>query len=370
MSKDHRTLIKKIHQSDYKFCISLSGGGTNLASSLLSVPGASNSILEVFVPYSRESIQIFLNKIPDHYCSLETTLNMASMSFKKTQELTKENHDKDVKIFGIGITASLKTIDKKKGGHRFYIVSHNAEQTTLISCNLQNNMRSRIEEEELLSEMILKLIANNCNIKTDFPEIPEGFKIHTTEAEPLWSDLLANKLDFVSNTKNKPELIFPGSFNPLHEGHKKMKTIAEEKTGMDLFYEICIKNVDKPPLTFYQIQKTISQFDSNQWVLTTKGRFFEKAKLFPNSIFVIGFDTLNRMLDEKYYASKKDMLEKLDVFNDFNNSFLVFGRKDLNVFRSMKDISIPSHIKKRFSGFGEKEFRDDVSSSAIRKRSL
>ena len=59
MSKDHRTLIKKIHQSDYKFCISLSGGGTNLASSLLSVPGASNSILEVFVPYSRESIQIF-----------------------------------------------------------------------------------------------------------------------------------------------------------------------------------------------------------------------------------------------------------------------------------------------------------------------
>ena len=68
--------------------------------------------------------------------------------------------------------------------------------------------------------MILKLIANNCNIKTDFPEIPEGFKIHTTEAEPLWSDLLANKLDFVSNTKNKPELIFPGSFNPLHEGHK------------------------------------------------------------------------------------------------------------------------------------------------------
>ena len=90
MSKDHRTLIKKIHQSDYKFCIYLSGGGTHLASSLLSVPGASNSILEVFVPYSRESIQIFLNKIPDHYCSLETTLNMASMSFKKTQELTKE----------------------------------------------------------------------------------------------------------------------------------------------------------------------------------------------------------------------------------------------------------------------------------------
>ena len=54
----------------------------------------------------------------------------------KKHKTTKENHDKDVKIFGIGITASLKTIDKKKGGHRFYIVSHNAEQTTLIS-NLQ-----------------------------------------------------------------------------------------------------------------------------------------------------------------------------------------------------------------------------------------
>ena len=292
---------------------------------------------------------------------------MASMSFKKAQELIKENHYKNVKIFGVGITANLKTIDKKKGGHRFYIVSHDAKQTTFISCSLKNNMRSRMEEEELLSEMILKVIANNCNISSNFPDIPEGFQIQTTVAKPLWSDLIANKLDFVSNTKNKPELIFPGSFNPLHEGHKKMKTIAEEKTGMDLFYEICIKNVDKPPLTFYQIQKTISQFDTNQWVLTTKGRFFEKAKLFPNSIFVIGFDTLNRMLDEKYYKSKKDMLEKLDIFNDFNNSFLVFGRKDLSVFRSMKDISIPDHIKKRFSGFEEKEFRNDVSSSAIRK---
>ena len=34
-----------------------------------------------------------------------------------------------------------------------------------------------------------------------------------------------------------------------------MKTIAEEKTGMDLFYEICIKNVDKPPSPFIKLKK-------------------------------------------------------------------------------------------------------------------
>ena len=46
---------------------------------------------------------------------------------------------------------------------------------------------------------------------------------------------------------------------------------------MDL-HEICIKNADSSP-HLYQIKKTISQFDSNQWVLTTKGRFFEKETL-------------------------------------------------------------------------------------------
>ena len=75
--------IKAIHESPYKFVISSSGGGTNAISALMGVPGASQSILESYVPYSRESLDIHLNKKPDHYCSQATSLHMASLAYKK-----------------------------------------------------------------------------------------------------------------------------------------------------------------------------------------------------------------------------------------------------------------------------------------------
>ena len=61
------------------------------------------------------------------------------------------------------------------------------------------------------------------------------------------------------------------------------------------------------------------------------------------------------------------MLDQLDLFNSHNINFLVFGRKIKKKFISLDSVSIPEHIKNRFTGFGEDIFRDDISSSIIRK---
>jgi hypothetical protein len=61
------------------------------------------------------------------------------------------------------------------------------------------------------------------------------------------------------------------------------------------------------------------------------------------------------------------MLNQLDLFNSHNINFLVFGRKIKNNFIDLDSVSIPKHIAKRFSGFGEEIFRDDISSTLIRK---
>jgi hypothetical protein len=73
------------------------------------------------------------------------------------------------------------------------------------------------------------------------------------------------------------------------------------------------------------------------------------------------------MLDEKFYLNHQDMLNQLDLFNGHNINFLVFGRKIKNSFISLDSVTIPEHITKRFSGFGEEIFRDDISSTIIRK---
>ena len=42
--------IANIHESKFKFVIVSSGGGSNAIGNLLKVPGASNSILEAYIP--------------------------------------------------------------------------------------------------------------------------------------------------------------------------------------------------------------------------------------------------------------------------------------------------------------------------------
>ena len=156
----------------------------------------------------------------------------------------------------------------------FFIVLQTHSYTKTISCILEKNKRSREEEEELITEYVLCLIAEACSIKNNYPEHQENVDIETISAEKSWRKLLNNEINYVSSDKATPELIFPGSFNPLHDGHLKMREMAEKRTGMRATFEICAKNADKPPLTFYEIKRTLDQFDNNDsWVMTSAGRF-------------------------------------------------------------------------------------------------
>jgi len=361
----YQNIVEKIHSSPFKLVIVSSGGGTNAISSLLKVPGASNTILESHIPYSKESMNEFLNSKPDHYCSLDTCLSMAANAYKKSTKINKQSKSKH--LLGIAITANLATTYKKKGDHKFFIVVQSHDYTKYLECYLEKDVRTREMEEELITGCVINLLSESCGLKCDLPEISEQIKIHQIDAEKSWKKLFNSQVGYISNIKNTPELIFPGSFNPLHEGHIKMKELAEKKTGMHTTFEICAKNADKPPLTFYEIKRTIDQFQNDEsWMLTSAGRFSEKAEMFPNSVFIIGADTLLRVFDEKFYKSHKDMMDHIQRFNDHNINFLVFGRKVNQKFISLEKIKIPEIISARCTGFEETIFRDDISSTELR----
>ncbi len=360
--------ILNIHESEFKFVIVSSGGGSNAIGSLLKVPGASNSILEAYIPYAKESLDFYLMKKPESYCSLDTTTRMAARAYSAAKKIDQQTNIK--KLFGIAISASLSTNYEKKGEHRFHIALQTRDFSQSISCTLDKGLRTREEEEELVTEFVIALISDCCGFEFKYPVIDEEVEHTKISAQEGWANLMSEKIKFVTSNKSMPRLIFPGAFNPMHEGHLAMSELAEKELNEEVFFEICIQNVDKPPLSYHQIKKTIDQFgNAKNWVLTKAGKFSDKAKLFPNSTFIIGADTLVRIFDERFYASRREMIEEFEIFNKNENNFLVFGREYKNKFIELGDIQIPDSIKSRFKGFGENIFRKDVSSSIIRAQS-
>ena len=94
-------------------------------------------------------------------------------------------------------------------------------------------------------------------------------------------------------------------------------------------------------MSYHQIDSTLKQFtQSDKWVLTKKtGKFSDKAMIFKDATFIIGADTLLRMLNEKFYPSYKSMIEEFEIFNQQNTKFLVFGRVYGEKFITLNDIS-------------------------------
>ena len=92
------SILKEIIKLNYKASLVIAGGGTSTISSLLLIPGASNFILEAHIPYSKKSLERYLD------CEIKTTCNtLVSIQLAKTAKKRADflNHEKK---YNIGIS--------------------------------------------------------------------------------------------------------------------------------------------------------------------------------------------------------------------------------------------------------------------------
>ena len=162
--------------------------------------------------------------------------------------------------------------------------------------------------------------------------------------------------------------ILPGSFRPFHHGHQILADVATKITGKQAVFELSVVNVDKAPLDAAEIRERLSQFRGKATVVLTRAETFrKKADLFPACPFIIGWDTAVRLVAPRYYGdSHEQMLVALAEIWASGCKFLVAGREDQGVFRTVSDVAVPQGFRPLFQEITESQFREDVSSTALR----
>ena len=175
-------------------------------------------------------------------------------------------------------------------------------------------------------------------------------------------DLLAGRIERLG-PDSEPAALLPGSFNPLHAGHRALAEEASRALNLPVAYELAIANADKPTIGEEEVRRRAAQFDGDLW-LTRAATFLHKSRLFPGAVFVVGSDTAERILQVRFYGPE-GVEGALAEIAGHGCRFLVAPRLGKEEVLALGDLDIPagwSHLFAPLDGF-----RFDLSSTSLRQ---
>jgi len=418
MSASAEALVQKIHDSPGRIVLAVTGGGASAIGALLEVPGASRTLLDAVVPYCERAMLDWLGARPDQFCSEPTARAMAMAAYLRacrfgrgsegpggmgglTTSACETLADKlpvppgqDTAgpagsathagsatqaplLAGVACTASLASDRPKRGDHRIHVAIQAASATMSRSVTLVKGRRRRAEEEQVAACLVLNAVAQACGVAAGLdaglsPDEPveQSEKI----APQPWRDLLAGRVERARHGGPASEgggpgrVVFPGAFNPLHVGHRRMAEIAQARLGAPVEFEISILNVEKPPTDFLEIHRRVSQFAAGQTIwLTRAATFEEKSAVFPGVTFVVGLDTLRRIADPRYTGGSAAAFHPaLERIARQGCRFLVFGRAHQGRFLTLDDLDLPPLLRALCQQVPAEAFHEDISSTSLR----
>jgi nicotinic acid mononucleotide adenylyltransferase/nicotinamide mononucleotide (NMN) deamidase PncC len=364
-------LAQQVHASGRRLVIVVTGGASQAIATLLGEPGASRSILAATVPYAPPALVKWLGAEPDEFCSSRTARAMAMRALLEAQA-----YDPRAATCGVAATASLASDRPKRGPHRVHLAWQSPATTAAWSLELKKGARSRAAEEALASALVLNAVAEACAVsaRLDLPLLAdERVEQDRVDAPADQQELLAGRTRalalLAAAGAAPPRAVFPGAFDPLHVGHRRMVAIARQTLGCEVALEISIDNVDKPPLDFIEINRRVRQFspDDALW-LTRAPTFAIKAELFPGATFIVGADTIERIGQERYYGHPSALAAALEKIAAQDCRFLVFGRVVEGRFCTLARLNLPPALAALCREVPESAFREDISSTQIRRQ--
>ncbi|MFM7207308.1 MAG: CinA family protein [Planctomycetaceae bacterium] len=376
---DPARLIAELAAARRRLVVVCTGGGSAMIPHLVTSPGASAVVLDAEVPYARQAVDRLLGGPQESYCSVKTARRLAAAAWQRATQVDTAEAGSAAAV-GVAITGSLKTTTPKRGRHRVCAAVQTLEATHQAELELERDARTRADEELVAATLGFDVLAHavglpdECRGRLAAILLPgERVTRDSAVAPPAWRDLYAgSRVAVAASGDDLPlagGLVFPGSFDPLHEGHRLMARIAEEIAERPLAWEISVTNVDKPLLDHISIRDRAAQFPGQRLWLTRAARFVEKLAIFPESTFVMGADTYERLADPRYYGgSAAAATEAVETIAARAGGLIVFGRSRDGVFEDAARLEVPRRLRDLSYFVSQREFRLDVSSTDLRRR--
>ena len=373
-------LVEDILGAELDLAVAVTGGGSRAVTWLLDHPGASRAVVEAQVPYHSRALEDYLGQTGPHRVTSETARRMARHAHRRAGGLaaTPRRH------IGVACTAALATSRERRGRDRAFLALRLDDEYRLVDVQLPPGS-DRSTQEEMVSRSLIGALAQACGVAS--AELPAGGSGDVPAASracaaqgPL-EELLDGDRQLVewradgcdgARAAGAGRLLLPGSFNPLHAGHRGLATAAARHCGWPPALELSVLNVDKPPLSYEQLsgrlQPLRGQFDV---VVTRAPTFVEKARLLPGTCFAIGYDTAVRLFDARYYDEDPAAVSRVPAeIRVTGCRFLVAGRRIEGEYRTLADLRVPAGWTDLLDSIPERAFRCDVSSTELRSGEL
>ncbi|MSR81821.1 MAG: hypothetical protein EXS58_02720 [Candidatus Latescibacteria bacterium] len=330
------------------------------------------------MPYGASALSAYLGRPGPHGAEAETARAMAARAFARARVFAPQGQP----VLGVGCTAALATTRARRGEDRAYIALRTEREYLFFQVELEKDAAERQVQEEVLSQVILQAIAAGCGL-SPAPAVPlpawASVAMRSCAVCPELEQLLAGEAEVIElelrgsfslNPVRRDRLLFPGSFNPLHQGHEGLALAAAGRSGRAVTLELSVENVDKAPLPYEEVLRRLETLRGRYPVVVTRAPIFaQKARLFPGCWFAVGVDTAFRLIDPNYYqGGVSEMEQGLAQMLALGCRFLVAGRLCEGRYQTLGEVAVPACWRPLFKGVPKSEFRVDISSSQLRAR--
>lgn len=165
MNKDAQfRLIKQIHDADARSCLVITGAGTSAISALFSVAGASRTVIDAQIPYSRTALDAYVGAQAEQHVSKTEAKTMAIKAHDRAVRLS-DMGIRGNRLIGLSCTAAIATDRHRRGENRVHVAWHDGNEGATYSLVMNKGERDRAGEEALCSAIVLNALAEAFRIE-------------------------------------------------------------------------------------------------------------------------------------------------------------------------------------------------------------